>query len=332
MSPRDEDSQLHPVFVPIRYAPKIGGILNDKLARKDMERPFLHLIDRFQPDVVLSSWLFPDGCAAAQLCQNDGLPLVLITQGTDTHGYLNSAIRRRNIMEAVSLSHATICRSGDLAKRLENAGADSAKLHVIYNGVDTENFRVRSRSDAQAQLGLNPEAPHFLFVGNLLPVKNPFFLIQAIQELNRRRSADDLIPAHLHLIGDGPLRGSIETEIAAQNASEWIHLHGRKTPTEIACWMSASTRLCLSSHNEGFPNVILEAMSCGLPVISTDVGGIREKIDRPERGQLVKPGDLEGYVRALADSISSIPSDSALTDEDLGWNYAADEYLRVMSR
>lgn len=328
--PRSEDAVFSPEYLPARYIPRIGSRWNDLLMRRDLAPAFDRSIRTFRPDIVLASWLYPDGCAVAPLCRDARTPLVLITQGTDTHAYLRDPVRRKKIVTALALSRATICRSGDLAKQLAQAGADESTLEVVYNGVDTAVFQPRPRGETRSNLGLDPGEPLLLFVGNLLPVKDPLFLVKAVAEANRRLAVTGKRPIHLRMIGDGPMRAEIERKIAQCGAAETIRLLGRQSPAEVARWMSAADRLCLSSVNEGFPNVILEAMASGLPVISTRVGGIAEKIDRPSRGRLLAPGDFEGYVAAILEAPDAPPAGDRLSEEDPGWATAVRRYREIL--
>jgi len=321
---RPMDEVLRPFFLPTGYVPRFGSRWNDHLLARALRPSFVKTIEEFKPDLVLASWLFPDGCAVATLCEEAGLPLVLITQGSDTHQYLADPIRRRKIVTAIDASASVICRSGDLAKRLEAAGIAPEKLRVIYNGVDPAIFFPRDRSEARGALGLKEEASSLLFVGNLLPVKDPLFLLRAHAGLNIARTEAGLPPVRLRVIGEGPLEGAMRNEARILGTSVDVEFLGRRNSNEVALWMNASDVLCLASINEGFPNVLLEAMACGLPIVSTDVGGIREKIHSPERGELVPRGDLGRYVAALSTVLSAaegLPSTAEFTWAEAGSSY-----------
>lgn len=334
---REEDTPFDPNYLPCPYLPKIGDRWNDRLMARALGPAFERAIDSFQPDAVLASWLYPDGCAVASLAAEAGVPVVLITQGSDTHRFLEFPIRRRKILGAIERSDAVICRSADLANRLEAAGANSEKLHVIYNGVDTAVFRKEDASAARRELGVEPGVPLMLFVGNFLPVKDPVFLIRAHAELNRRRArSGDLPPARLVCIGSGPLRPAMEAEIARQGNGAASELLSSVPPSKIARWMNAADLLCLSSLNEGFPNVILEAMASGLPFVSTDVGGISELVDASSMTALVPSGDFDAYVSAL-ERIIGRPNPEGDENNPLSagrfdpaWERAAEEYNRLL--
>ena len=334
LQPREEDREFSPRYVACPYVPKVGSLCNDRLMTWSLAPAFDRLFREFKPEAVLCSWLYPDGCAVARLAKRHHLPVVLVTQGTDTHGYLEISVRRRKILSAIQSSAAVICRSGNLAHRLQSAGAEEGRLKVIYNGVDTDIFQPRNRKVVRRELNLATEQPVLLFVGNYLPVKNPLLLIQAHAELNRRRAERGEPLARLILIGDGPLRPAMENAIANAEYGSTVDLRGREAPQVVARWMNAADFLCLTSHNEGFPNVILEAMACGLRVVSTDVGGIAELLTHPGRGLLVATDDLDAYVGALEDALGSTNAPQELGDHardpDWSWRGSAHNYSAVI--
>lgn len=326
---RAEDEIFQPWFPPVAYVPRLGSRWNDLLMRNGLQRPFEQLLAEFRPHAVLASWLFPDGCAMSQLCLKHGIPLTVVTQGTDTHAYLKDPVRKQKILKAASRSFRVICRSGDLAARLQKAGVSREKLRVVYNGIDTGTFHPIGREPARKLLGIDSETPVLLFVGNLLPVKDPLFLLRAHAKLNARRSKRDLPPAKLVMVGEGPLDHSIQTELRKSGSTEHVDLLGRLTPGEIALWMNAADCFCLTSRNEGFPNVLLEAIACGLPIVSTDVGGIGEKIVDSSLGKLVPSDHLDAYVDALISTMEGSRK-STTRNEDLSWENTCQAYAEIL--
>ena len=324
-APRPEDRCFDPQYPQVAYVPCFGSRWNDALMKNGLRRSFSAAVNDWKPDVALGSWLYPAGCALSDLCEGSNTPLVLITQGSDTHQYLKNEVRRQKILKAIDRANSVICRSEDLARRLATSGAPREKLNVIYNGIDPNVFFPVDRSRSRKQLGASAESPILLFVGNLLPVKNPLFLLQAHAELNQRRTRKGIFPAKLHLIGQGPMEKTIRRETLRLQTQDHVELLGRREPDEIALRMNAANVFCLSSRNEGFPNVLLEAMACNLPVVSTDVGGIKEKIRNTAENRLVEAGSLAGFVSALEELLEKNSRPLNVRTE-LNWKDVAEKY------
>ncbi len=269
--PRETEEWMQPVFVPMPYVPKLGG-LNHQLAASTVSRAIKRQhIDPAAYDLILSPWLFPDACGVRLTKALKALPQLAIAQGSDVHRYLGMRMRKRAILTMARSTQAIVTRSADLAKRLQRMGAPADRLHPIYNGVNTQCFAPGSKAEARAALQLPEKEPIALFVGNFLPVKGLDLLFHAIASLKNRGQK-----LHLALIGSGPLQNELEQLAKSLGISERIHWRGRHASESVAAHMQASDMVCLSSHNEGVPNVVLEAMASGRPVISTDVGGIHE--------------------------------------------------------
>ncbi len=325
---REKDAVLRPQFIPVPYVPRVGSRVNHLLMAARL-RPFLkRMAGDF--DVLLASWLYPDGCAAAMVAREMGRPCLLITQGSDTHQYLQHPERRRLILKAISQSHSVIARSRDLALRLAEAGADAKKLHPIYNGVDLTVFRPRPQAEARAQLGLSPDARIALFVGNFLDVKNPFMLVRAFASFVKDAPEKDNL---LMMAGRGPMLDQVRDLAAELGIADRVALTGPLDSGQIALRMVAADYLCLSSRNEGLPNVILEAFACGLPVLSTNVGGISEVVNDPTRGLLVTPGDQNAYTEGLRHMAATTWQRDVIAEvgAHFSWGNAASAYDTLLT-
>ncbi len=323
---REIDAPFAPRYLEVPYIPKVGSRWNHRLMARALRPVLRQLREEFAFDVVLCSWLYPDGCAAVPLCAELDLPCVLISQGTDAHQYLKNPVRRRLIVGACGGSDGVVTRSKELARLLGEAGVAAGKLHPIYNGVDTEVFRPRDKEELRAQLGAGVRGgPLLLFVGNLLPIKDPGALLEAFARLLQRGAGD----AELVMVGKGPLRPELERQCGQLGIADRVTFTGPLDAAEVARWMAAADVLCMSSINEGLPNVVLEALSSGLPIVATDVGGIAEVVDRPERGAVVPRGDREAYCSALQQLLSrQNPQSAPLKRFD--WASAASAYRELL--
>jgi len=159
----------------------------------------------------------------------------------------------------------------------------------IHNGVGTHG--VGTRDEMRREIGLGGGDVAIGAVGRLVPVKGLAFLVEAFAEI---------APSHpslsLHLIGDGPLRGELETLAAGRGVGGRVRFHGEQD--EPRRFLPAFDIFVLPSLSEGLPNALLEAMACGLPCVASKVGGIPEI--GPDAGvEYVAPGDARALARAI---------------------------------
>ncbi len=329
---RAEDAVFQPVYVNSPYVPKAGSMFNHRLMASALRQPLLKLQRPFPFDVILVSWTFPDTAAIAGLQSQLRAPFVGIVQGSDAHAYLKMGLRRKAIVSALNRSASTITRSARLAELLAEAGVVREKLHPVYNGVDLETFRpAGDRAKVREELGLSPNLPMLLFVGNFLPVKNPLLLVRAHAELCGKYTDRR---CQLVMVGGGPMEGEARRAADAGGFGENVVLAGRKNAAQVARYMQAADVLCLSSENEGVPNVILEAFASGIPVMSTAVGGIPEVVSKDFLGRLVERGQLDPMVGALAELLARPARTEQIREHALyfSWERAADEYLALLKQ
>lgn len=323
---RETDEVFEPEFLAVPYVPKLGSRWNHRLAAKAL-RPAMQRLDRsFHWDVVLGAWLFPDGCALAN-CE-DERPLHLIAQGSDVHRYLGDPLRRAAIMDAVKRATSVITRSASLAQALMRAGATGSRVRPIVNGVDTDCFRVRDQAKMRAVLGVDAQSKVVLFVGNLLPVKDPNLLLQTFAHLVVR---DAVANWQLVVIGKGPLKDRLTRIAVALGVAARVRFTGPLAAEAVAQWMSAADVLCLTSWNEGLPNVILEALACGLPVVATNVGGVVEAIDAEWKGTVCNSRSPIDIAAALEQALKNTDRASIAAHATRHWSATADAYHEALS-
>jgi glycosyltransferase involved in cell wall biosynthesis len=217
---------------------------------------------------------------------------------------------------------AIITRSADLARQLAGVGLRKDRLHPVYNGVDMEAFHPATpaeRAEARATLGVPDAAPMILFVGNLLPIKNPRALLEAHAELCMKPELRD---CHLVLIGGGPLEHALRALAAKLGHGGQVIFAGRHDAAGVARAMRAADALALPSDNEGVPNVILESFASGLPVVASRVGGIAE-VHRDFCGQLVPARDVSALATALRATLTSPPDRARIAEHGRAFTWAA---------
>ena len=163
----------------------------------------------------------------------------------------------------------------------------ASKVTVIPNGVDTIRFQPNheSRSQVRKDLGLAPDTPLVGIVAALRPEKNHTLFLNAA-----RKVIGEIPRAHFVIVGDGPERTNIENSVAALNLGKNVSLLGTRSDTPSL--LAAMDVFALTSHNEASPVSILEALSCGVPVVSTRVGSVAESVHDQRNGFTVEPGDI----------------------------------------
>lgn len=244
----------------------------------------------FAPDVILSYWLYPDAWGAWRVARRLGLPLVAGARGSDIR--VRDAVSRRLTRPVVREAERLLVVSADLGRlAVRDYGADPARVRVIPNGCDATIFHLRDRAAARRDLGVGTDDELVLYVGRLVAEKGLRELAEAMRVLRRARPR-----ARLVMVGDGPLQA--EFAALAADASIGLHLAGAQPALRVAEWMAAADLVALPSYSEGHPNVLVEALACGRPVVSCPVGGVPEVVDEAS-GVLVPPRDAAALAAGL---------------------------------
>ncbi|HVK18928.1 MAG TPA: glycosyltransferase [Fimbriiglobus sp.] len=316
-------TEEHPTYY---YPPKVLRSRYDRFMWASVRGTVRRTLDSFSPDCILSYWSHPDGAVAGRAARLAGVPCGIIVGGSDVLLLTRDASRRHAVTESLQKADAVFAVGRDLQSKIAALGVDPAKIHVHSRGIDRTRFYPADRGEARRRLGL-PEARNLLlFVGSLVPVKGLEVLTEAVSLLVQRGTDFQLL-----LAGDGPLRGSLEAEVARRGLVGHVQFVGRVAHEDLPDWYRAADLTVLSSHSEGVPNVLRESLACGTPYVSTRVGGVAELTDDPAV-RLVPPADSP----ALASAIHAALEDRRLLDPARmrfkDWNQAADEVAEVFTR
>lgn len=232
------------------------------------------------------------------------VPIVVHTfHGHVFDGYFSSRKTQAFIQVERALARATDVilslskqQKNDLVERYRIAPAH--KVRVVPLGLELDRFRRidrRARGPLRRQLGLSLQTPLVLAVGRIVPIKRFDLLIEAFARVVANGS-----PAHLAIAGDGAPEVRAQLDAAAQAAPGRVHFLGWRRDQDIL-YRDADV-LALTSDNEGTPVTVIEALSSGLPVVATRVGGVEDIVD-DEMGTLVEPGAVEAIATALKKSL-----------------------------
>ncbi len=264
--------------------PKIGMSMYGMMMYLSVLSFINHLQREFDFDLIDSHYVYPDGFAAIKLGQYFNKPVTVSARGSDIHLFSTFPLIRRLLQYTLTHADHTIAVCQALRDAMVRLHVPEEKITVIPNGVDENKFFPADKTTSREHLGL-PNKKILLSVGRLEPLKGFQLLIKTLKRLREDFGKEDL---YLVIVGEGPYRKELEALIAALKLNEHVLLAGVKPHAELRKWYNAANYFCLASEREGWPNVLLEALACGTPVIATNVWGIPEVITAEEIGILTQ--------------------------------------------
>lgn len=246
---------------------------------------------------------YPDAVGVALAARLHGLPYVVTAHGSDINVHTKRASLAPQIRWALKGARGIVAVSAALAERMRTlvpAGLPPVE-RIPCAGFDPTLFVPADRAAAREALGIAQDARLVVFVGHLVPIKNLPVLVDAWRlalQQRRAQATDQLV-----LIGDGSEREALQRAVQQAGLQASIRFTGALPQAHVAQWLSAADALCLPSQNEGMPNVVVEALAMGLPVVASRVGGIPELVRDGINGHLVPPGDAPALAQALATTL-----------------------------
>ena len=310
-----------------RHVPKVGILFDGYQHARLGARAAAELLTRYDFDLIDSHFLYPDGFGAMLLARRLGKPLVLNGRGTDVNEYCFRWPQRYFARRALRGATQLVAVSRPLKERMIAAGAPADRITVVHNGVETEVFHPADRSAARRELGL-PEDEIVLFsAGALVEGKGFQHLLVGMSRAVGSR------PMRLYIAGPG--EGSWLRRMAeAHGMADRLALLGSLPQDELPRWYQAADFFCFGSLREGCPNVIIEALACGTPVLSTSVGAVPDLVEDERCGVLFEPGSAEAFATTLRDALSRTWDRAYVAERGSrrSWDHVADEVHTVFER
>jgi glycosyltransferase involved in cell wall biosynthesis len=285
-------------------------------AMADALLPLLRRIRaRFPFDVIDAEFFWPDGPVGLALARALDLPFSIKARGSDIHVWGERAQARPQILAAGRAADGLLAVSEAMKRSMVALGLPEERIRVHYTGVDRDFFIPVGRAGPKEQLGV--AGPLIVTAGALLPRKGPDLAIEALA----------LIPgATLIFVGHGPERPTLEALARRLRVDDRVRFLGGRPHDELPRWLGTADVTLLPTVSEGLANVWVESLACGTPVVTTDVGGAREAIDRPEAGRLVAR-EPEALAAAVRDILAAPPDQQAVrrAADKFCWNRNAAE-------
>ena len=278
------DIQVHyPRYLVI---PKIFGFMHAVFMYFPLFKLVSSLENKGTIDLINAHWIFPDGVSATWVGKILKKPVALTALGCDINLYSSMILRRIQISRALKEANYISAVSNGLKNEIVSLGVRPQGIKVIPNGIDLDLFRIIDKREARRSLGIQENRPIILTVGTQDEVKGTKYLIDSFHMISEKMN----LSPQLVCIGDGPLRSILVSQAHGLGIADDVLFLGSKPHNEIPLWMNAADLFCLPSLREGHPNVIIEALACGIPIVASDVGGIPEIINE-RNGRIAKVGD-----------------------------------------
>lgn len=326
---KDESDSLH---IPEEYGvkplliPEMKRIPNFRSDR-EAYRKIKQIIEEFQPDIVHTHAAKAGalGRKAAKAC---GVPIIVHTfHGHVFHSYFGKAktllykiIERR----LAKLSTGIIAISPIQKEELSSIHGicKPEKIKVIPLGFDLMKFQenlLEKRVETRTTWKLNTDEVAVAIIGRLAPIKNHQLFLDVIELL-----AEKGIKARYFIVGDGQEKNSIEQRSEELEKKYNLKIELTSWIKDIATFNAGMDIICLSSDNEGTPVSLIEAQASGVPVISTDVGGVKDIVSEGETGFIVPKKDA----KAFAEKLQLLIEQKEIRDKmsQNGWNFVRDKF------
>ena len=302
-APAYEEQQGVQVFYPrFLCIPGVFKFMDGFFMALGSIRLMLKLKKCFGFNVIDAHFAYPDGKAATILSRWLRVPVTITLRGTEirhSKEWLRGRLLKKSLKDATQIFSV----STSLKKHVVGLGIDSSKIEVVGNGVDTEKFFPMDARAVREKLGLPVNAKVIVTVGALVERKGIHRVLSILPFLFKTHPN-----LHYLIVGSGGAEGDwterLKKQVNDLKLQDNVHFVGAKPPEELKMFLSAADLFVLPTRNEGWANVLLEAMACAIPVIASDVGGNSEVINQSALGTIVPFGDQKALLAAVDNGLT----------------------------
>lgn len=248
-------------------------------------------------DCIDAHYVFPDGLAAVLLGKSLRLPVMLTARGSDIHTFPKFTTIRPQICWTLRNATRLAAVSPSLAQIMLELEPSIPRPEVIGNGVDTMRFYPEDRLLARAKIGVDPNIKLIVSVAALKHVKGIDLLVRAASLLKKSTPQCRLL-----FIGKGPDLSTLQRLASQLDCADTCKFVGPVANDKLRDFYNAADVTCLPSRNEGWPNVVLESLACGTPVVGTRVGAVPELLSDAGSGVLVN-ASAESIHQGLCEAV-----------------------------
>ncbi len=317
-----KDYGVKPILIPeLKRNP---NFFSDRKALKKIKT----IIEEFKPDIV-HTHAAKAGALGRKAAFDCKVPVVVHTfHGHVFHSYFGkfkTEVFRRIEKRLASKSTGIIAISEQQKKELSEKYriAEKNKIDVIPLGFDLNQFQVdleKKRKETREFHNLNDEQIAVAIIGRLAPIKNHKLFLDSIEIVNRKTTRNPVF----FIVGDGETRKEIEELINVIKTSQTIDIRLTSWIHDIKTFNAGMDIICLTSNNEGTPVSLIEAQACNIPVISTDVGGVKDIVKENETGFVVSKNNPEKFAEKLLELIEDEKKREKMSQN--GWSFVKDNF------
>lgn len=278
------ESYQKAIYFPFFYFPKFFTRYNSVFLLISIFISVIPLVKIARSKKVVASFALPDGVACAFLTKIFSFKLYIQCLGSDVNFHSQDSFKRKLLAWSFSKATTIITVSKALEEKVLKI-TPNAVVKTIYNGVNFNRFKIKTVSTGNSN--------SIIFIGNIIKTKGIVELVEAAKILlgNHKNLS-------FHIVGEGIEKRKLEQSIETLGLSLSIKFHGAIKHDEITNLLHDADLLVLPSYREGVPNVIMEALACGLPVVATKVGGIPEIVNS-SNGILLNSYQVEDIVEGI---------------------------------
>ncbi|MCO5260174.1 MAG: glycosyltransferase [Crocinitomicaceae bacterium] len=313
---------VKPVLLPEMQ--RIPNIQSDRKAYKRIKE----IIKEFQPDIV-HTHAAKAGALGRRAAKSAKVPIIVHTyHGHVFDGYFNplkTSVYKTIERNLAKSSNAIIAISPLQKEELVNKYkiCKGNQTHIVPLGFDLTKFHTNIESNrikTRSKYKLKEDEIAIAITGRLAPIKNHIFFIEVLQEVVKKTSKS----IRVFIVGDGTERGIIEQTINNYNWPNHIQFELTSWIKEIDEFNPGMDLVCLCSKNEGTPVSLIEAEAANVPVLSTDVGGVKDVVINKKTGIIVTSNTKSEYIEKLTELIEDDSLRKQLAES--GWEFVKDNF------
>ncbi|MEI6893694.1 MAG: glycosyltransferase family 4 protein [Colwellia sp.] len=252
----------------------------------------------FSIDVIDAHYFYPDGVVASWVGKKLNIPVMVTARGSDINVIPENSIAKKRIVKAITDVQASAGVSQALVDEMIKLAPLAKPPIVLRNGVDLDFFHPDA-VQPQLPFELERDEKLILSVGNLVELKGHHLVIEALKSLANVK---------LIIIGEGEERANLQRQVADLSLTDRVLFTGNILQADLPGYYARADALVLASSREGMPNVLLESLACGTPVVATNVGGNSEVITQGGIGLLLKERSTQYLIQALMTTFADTDS------------------------